>query len=118
MIYYFQSSKLIYFFAFQYYDEDLTRLGKPPPSHQPQEEIFEVEKIVEKREKDGKVEYLVKWKNYDDPEEDTWEPADSLDGAFKLIIKFENEMEKQKQRKDETVDLKHDTKILLELCFD
>ena len=35
----------------------------------------------------------MKWRNYDDSW-NTWEPADSLDGAFKLITKFEKEVKK------------------------
>jgi len=84
-------------YMIQFYTEDPTRLGKPAPSQPvvPVEEIFEVEKILSKRDRRGKVEYLVKWKNYADPEEDTWEPAESLEGAFKLIIKYENELKKE-----------------------
>ena len=35
------------------------------------------------------VEYLVKWKNYDDPDDNTWEPADNLREAKIAIEKFE-----------------------------
>ena len=35
------------------------------------------------------VEYLVKWKNYDDPDDNTWEPADNLRKAKIAIEKFE-----------------------------
>ena len=56
------------------------------------EEIYEVEKILEKRGKGKKTEYLIKWKNYDDPHDNTWEPVDSLDGSEKLIKKFEKEL--------------------------
>ena len=35
----------------------------------------------------------MKWRNYDDSW-NTWEPADSLDGAFKLIAKYEKEVKK------------------------
>jgi len=82
----------------KFYNEDLTRLGKPPPL-QPEEEIFEVEKILSKRDKKEKTEYLIKWKNYDDSW-NTWEPANSLEGAFKLIDKFEKEVRKQISKKE------------------
>ena len=53
---------------------------------------IEVEKIMEKRiTKKGKVEYLVKWKTFDDIVETTWEPASTLLSAKDLIEKFENE---------------------------
>merc|ERR1711909_268371 len=46
------------------------------------DEEYEVEKILEKRvKKGGQIEYLVKWKNYDDPDDNTWEPADNLKEA-------------------------------------
>merc|ERR1712179_683478 len=50
------------------------------------------EKILDKRaEKGGYTEYLVKWKNYEDPEENTWEPVDNLGDAEKAIKVFEQE---------------------------
>ena len=51
--------------------------------------VFEVEKILDKRKKGRLVEYLVKWMNYDDPRENTWEPADNLREAKVAIKKFE-----------------------------
>uniref|UniRef100_A0AC34Q3X9 Chromo domain-containing protein n=1 Tax=Panagrolaimus sp. JU765 TaxID=591449 RepID=A0AC34Q3X9_9BILA len=63
-------------------------------------DIFTVEKILDKREKnDGSVEYLIKWKGYDDPKDDTWEPADNCK-CPKLIQKFEQEYEKQAEGSD------------------
>eukprot|EP00092_Neocalanus_flemingeri_P029705 GFUD01032252.1.p1 GENE.GFUD01032252.1~~GFUD01032252.1.p1 ORF type:complete len:727 (+),score=284.09 GFUD01032252.1:67-2247(+) len=79
----------------QFYEEDLTKLGTPAPTVVPmeeEEEVFEVEKILEKKVKGKKVQYLVKWKNYDGPNDDTWEPADTLVEAFDLIENFENKL--------------------------
>merc|ERR1719474_2561549 len=74
----------------KFYEDDSSRLGHPFPQESlPAQEIFEVDKILDKRESGKNVEYLVRWKGFDDPSEDTWEPADSLESAFKLIIKFE-----------------------------
>ena len=57
---------------------------------------FEVEKILEKREaKKGKVEYLVKWKTFDDTLETTWEPAAKLESVQNLIDQFEKELKTQ-----------------------
>merc|ERR1719319_1979812 len=57
----------------------------------------EVEQILEKRaKKGGKVEYLVKWRGFEDPNENTWEPADNLEGAEEEIKKFESAGAKNK----------------------
>jgi len=53
---------------------------------------FEVEKVLDKRVNKavkGGVEYLVKWKGFDNPEDDTWEPSENLEGAEVEIKKFE-----------------------------
>jgi len=43
------------------------------------EEEYEVESILNKRYRKGKVEYFVKWKGWDDPGDNTWEPIDNLE---------------------------------------
>ena len=43
------------------------------------EEEYEVESIVDKRFRKGRTEYFVKWKGWDNPDDNTWEPADNLD---------------------------------------
>jgi len=47
-------------------------------------EVYEVEKLLEKRVKKGKTEYLVKWKGYEDESENTWEPVENLDCEDKI----------------------------------
>jgi chromobox protein 1 len=60
----------------------------------PEEDDYEVEKIMDKRvAKKGKVEYLVKWKNFEDPADYTWEPANNLVAAKVLVAKFEKDLE-------------------------
>ena len=48
------------------------------------EDEYEVEKIVDKRERRGNVEYLVKWKVWEDEKDRTWEPYGNLKGSEKL----------------------------------
>ena len=53
------------------------------------------------------LEYLIKWKNYDDSEDNTWEPADDLEVADELIQIFETEtMVKKKKQFSKVVDEK------------
>ena len=49
----------------------------------------EVEKILEKRNKKGKAEYLVKWKNQADPD---WVSQDNLETAKEKIQEYENSL--------------------------
>ena len=58
-----------------------------------EEDDFEVEKILEKRlTKKGKIEYLVKWKNFEDPKETSWEPALNLKAVQDIIEEYEKEL--------------------------
>ena len=52
------------------------------------EEEYEVEKILDKRVRKGKVEYYVKWKNWDNPDDNTWEPIEHLE-CEELIQEYE-----------------------------
>ena len=63
------------------------------------DEEYEVEKVLDKRVQVGnQVEYLVKWKGYDDPDDNTWEPADNLREAKVAIDMFEKEEMRVKAR--------------------
>merc|ERR1719347_1993389 len=68
--------------------------GKKSKAAQEEEE-YEVELIVDKRDMMGRVEYLVKWKGWEDINDRTWEPLDNLDGSLNLVEDFE----KQEQEK-------------------
>jgi len=61
-----------------------------------EEEEYSVEKIMDKRVRHGKVEYLIKWEGYPDSE-NTWEPQANLD-CPDIINKFE---EAAKSKKDD-----------------
>ena len=67
-----------------------------------EDEEFMVENILDKRTaKRGKVEYLIKWKNYDKPEDNTWEPLNNLGGYKELIETFEKKEVDQKENEEQ-----------------
>ncbi|XP_057367741.1 chromobox protein homolog 1-like [Daphnia carinata] len=66
-----------------------------------EEEKYVVEKVVDKRKRKGTVEYLLKWKGYDESE-NTWEQAENMDCPG-LISEFENQTKKIKKQEEEYV---------------
>jgi len=61
-----------------------------PPVKVAGEKEYEVEKILNRQERRGKMKYLVKWKGYT-VEENMWEKIESLKNAIKMIEEFERE---------------------------
>merc|ERR1712228_721280 len=49
-----------------------------------EEERYEVEAILKSKEEEGKRLYLIKWKGYDQEEDNTWEPEENIDCKEKL----------------------------------
>ncbi|CAJ0599059.1 unnamed protein product [Cylicocyclus nassatus] len=64
-------------------------------------EEYIVEKILGKRIRKGVVEYLIKWKGYDDSDDDTWEPAAQCDCAG-LIEEFEKSQKNTAEKSSKT----------------
>merc|ERR1719369_101543 len=64
-----------------------------------EEPEYEVERIVDKRVVDDVTEYLVKWKGWENEEDQTWEPEENLVGSEKLIKKYEVAKSKQGETK-------------------
>lgn len=57
--------------------------------------FFQVEKIVDARERRGKTEFLIHWKGFES-KFDSWEPKENLSGCQDLLDKFTHQKEKEK----------------------
>jgi len=82
----------------RYRDQVRGQKVTPPPPVEIQREIeYEVEKILSKRKRYRKVEYLVQWKRYM-AEEDMWEKEGNLGNVQEAVEDYEREYEKTARR--------------------
>ena len=95
-------------------DETKPKRTSLTPQQTEQTEKFEVEKILDHRyAKQGKKEYLIKWKNFD-ASWNTWEPASEMQNCPKIIDDYEKSM---KATTAEVENIEYEVEKILEERF-
>ena len=64
---------------------------------------YVVERIIGKRGPPEDLEYKVKWKGFNNPKDNTWEPLYHLDNCITLIAEFESRNQKATPGKKKSV---------------
>lgn len=84
----------------------------PPGFVRSREDPFQGNSHPTQRIHQGKPQYLVKWKNYEDPKDRTWEPLHHLETVREMVDAFENrQVKKHEQREVERVEDKREEKL-------
>jgi len=83
---------------------------KPQPVIIEREEEWEVEKIMNKRQVQGRDKYLVWWKGCT-AEEDTWESKENLKNASNLVEEFEKEYGRKEEEETQWQEKKEEKNV-------
>ncbi|KAM9988874.1 hypothetical protein ACTFIY_004918 [Dictyostelium cf. discoideum] len=72
------------------------RIIEEPEEPEEAADVFEVEKILDRRVQHGRIQYSVRWKGFS-ADYDTWEDEDNVAGCSELVKEFESSREQEKK---------------------